>query len=1566
MSQTIDNRVVEMVFDNKNFEKGVGQTLNSLENLNKGLNKIDGRSLDTLSASANNVDLSRISEGVEALTRRFSTLGIVGMSVINNLTTGLMGIVKNGLNQIVTGGARRAANIEQARFMLQGLKKDVDKFMADADYAVSGTAYGLDAAAKAAAQFAASGIDAGDEMRKALRGISGVAAMTNSSYEEISQIFTRVAGTDRLYATDLNSISFRGINAAATLAEYLNKVNHTSKYTEKTVHDMVSKGTIDFKTFAAAMDDAFGDQSQKANETFTGALSNVNAALSRIGEKFQTPYRDNLRKVFVALIPVLNGVKAGLQPVIALYSFFMEKASGVTTKFLNSLVKLDKEGKFVSFSKKIQPLIDGLNKLVKLDKDGNFAGPGQALMKLYGTLRVFRSEHSTFDGLISAFEILKSAGENLLRGIKPLGNTFGIIFTNIGRSLLVITDAIGRYITRFKDFTETNKTFIFMGTNVRHAIERFNRMLTKMFEILGKASGSLVSFIKNTGIVSTVLGVLADAFNRLKDGVSGYKERFSGVRDALKSMGDYLKNTHVSKILDTLADSFGRLGKIFAAVGTAIGSGIHALLSVLQPGDFRPLLQLINGGLFTAILYGMSNMFRTFNGYIKKFESGQLKAMGKNGPLFTVLRTLDQLRDTLFAYERTLKADILLKIAGAVAVLAGSLWLLSSIDQKKLLGAIAALGVLLTFLTSSFVIINKMLGAGGWKGEFANMMNMYTYTRVGTMLLLMAGAIMVLAEATRRIADLNPDELARGLKGVTVLIVALMGMLTTVTLLDRSKHATGLKGIVSTSLGLLIMAEAIGVLSKSVEKLGALDTDALIKGLATVVALMSAMMLFTVAARDSKRMTSIGVGLLIMAEAIAVLGKSVEKLGNIDAEVLIKGLGAVITLLISLGAFTRIAGGSKNMITISVGLLILVEALKRLWEVVLSFGVLDTRTLAKGLISVAAALGVMAGALLIIKRAGSGIRSAASIYILAEALTTLTGVIKDLGEMNGGSIAKALVSIAGALIVMGGALRLMGGNILGAAGIFVLVAALNAFVPVLRTLAYMPGENIAKALVALAASFAVLGGAAALLSPLIPAMVGLAGALALLGLAVTAFGGGIALLGIGFRALSGLTSDSLVTITETLGFIAEAIAGFVVSLGEHAVEFAAAGMKMLLAFLDGIRENIGHIAGVAFEIAEEFIRKLSEKLPDLIDAGVTLIVALIDGLATAIYSRAGELAGAMDRLVGALAYFALEALKTIVKHLPGGEMFAEWIDSLENDIVEEFDLNKMEEAGESMVKAAAAGTNAALDSAGFDTMGAKSGGHYASGIESKKQEVYNASSYLASESGRGFASENGIGGGHYNAGAYASEGFISGIRSKLDAVIQAGTDMASAAKKASMNELKEQSPSRVFIGIGQYVGAGFVIGIESYRDKVAKASANLAGMSIETANSLSKRLADSLSDDTMHPTISPVLDLSNVEAGSGRISSMFTGVSLGASLSFANQASASMRTIQNESQVAAMTADRLIRKMDALEQVVSTNRIDPELMYEAVHAGASNATPTIRINNRELNRELKDMGVAYR
>ena len=101
---------------------------------------------------------------------------------------------------IKQGGISRATNIENARFQLQGLLKDdeaVAAVMKNVSDSVDGTAYSSDAAAKVASQLAASGMRAGDEMFSSLRAVAGVAAMTNSSYEDIGRIFTQVAGQGR-------------------------------------------------------------------------------------------------------------------------------------------------------------------------------------------------------------------------------------------------------------------------------------------------------------------------------------------------------------------------------------------------------------------------------------------------------------------------------------------------------------------------------------------------------------------------------------------------------------------------------------------------------------------------------------------------------------------------------------------------------------------------------------------------------------------------------------------------------------------------------------------------------------------------------------------------------------------------------------------------------------------------------------------------------------------------------------------------------------------------------------------------------------------------------------------------------------------------------------------------------------------------------------------------------------------------------------------------------------------------------------------------------------------------
>ncbi|MDE5759134.1 MAG: hypothetical protein K2H85_11060, partial [Allobaculum sp.] len=244
------------------------------------------------------------------------------MRVIENITDGMMNKLHTAIrfvsDSIVSGGIKRAMNIENAHFQLQALLKDETKVQAvmnDAMESVDGTAYAYDEAAKAASQFAASGLESGEEMLGALKAITGVAAMTNSEYEGISNIFTTVAGNGRLMGDQLLQLSARGLNAASTIADYFREVRGEADMTEGTIREMVTKGQVSFQLFSEAMTWAFGDSAKRANETFNGALSNMKSALARIGAGFISPLVEQngeLVNLFNALRVQINNIKGAL------------------------------------------------------------------------------------------------------------------------------------------------------------------------------------------------------------------------------------------------------------------------------------------------------------------------------------------------------------------------------------------------------------------------------------------------------------------------------------------------------------------------------------------------------------------------------------------------------------------------------------------------------------------------------------------------------------------------------------------------------------------------------------------------------------------------------------------------------------------------------------------------------------------------------------------------------------------------------------------------------------------------------------------------------------------------------------------------------------------------------------------------------------------------------------------------------------------------------------------------------------------------------------------------------
>ena len=132
------------------------------------------------------------------------------------------------------------------------------------------------------------------------------------------------------------------------------------------------------------------------------------------------------------------------------------------------------------------------------------------------------------------------------------------------------------------------------------------------------------------------------------------------------------------------------------------------------------------------------------------------------------------------------------------------------------------------------------------------------------------------------------------------------------------------------------------------------------------------------------------------------------------------------------------------------------------------------------------------------------------------------------------------------------------------------------------------------------------------------------------------------------------------------------------------------------------------------------------------------------------------------------------------------------------------------------------------------------------------------------------------------AGMYFTQGFVDGINEKAGAASAAAFNMALGAVIASKSAIDSASPSKETHKLGNYFGEGFVIGIKDYFGKVYDAAYNSGDLAKEGLSNAITKISSMIEDgiDTS-PTITPVLDLSNVKAGAEYLGSMFGSNSIG-------------------------------------------------------------------------------------
>lgn len=650
---SIDDRIVRMSFDNARFERGAAQTISTLDRLDEKLKfKSAKKGSQDLEKSFNSIDLSRMEKSIEAIEKRFTTLGVAGMNVINQITNGIIGSVKQleaaTIGQIKTGGWNRAMNIANAKFQIEGLGFEWGSIESAVSYGVKDTAYGLDAAASAASQLAASGVDFQNTletvngqdltaMHKSLRAISGVAAMTNSSYEDIARIFTTVAGNGRLMGDQLLQLSTRGMNVAAKLAETLGT-------TEADIRDMVSRGKIDFQTFAFAMDDAFGEHAKEANKTFTGALGNMKAALSRIGEIFASPIINKTNTLFISITKRIDEIKNKLKRITVpktiddIKKEYKELAGNAAA--LNEVLKAS-DGKALEFaghfSEMWQSGIDAFSTMTQSIDLGWFDDVVKKMDEATNELKFFfdnireyfgGEEDAISDGMSEASSTLTVSAKEFEAAKAIIDrNAYGV-GTARQKALAELFGGGAEGEKHAKNVQAYIDSVIAAGWSYEKAAIKVD----KSSELIEGATGK---FAKQSETIQKLKEQYADlpgyAYDAIETSMNGID---LPVEEVVEKSAKEIKKARLFRVLDNIKKSFSNISKAFSNVldtARKIATAVTDAFSIAFKMEDKNLIEMLSEGLVYVtdkivkvsekLKISIATVTKLRNTFVKVFES---------------------------------------------------------------------------------------------------------------------------------------------------------------------------------------------------------------------------------------------------------------------------------------------------------------------------------------------------------------------------------------------------------------------------------------------------------------------------------------------------------------------------------------------------------------------------------------------------------------------------------------------------------------------------------------------------------------------------------------------------------------------------------------------------------------------------------------------------------------------------------------------------------------------------------------------------------------------------------
>lgn len=933
---SVDNRAVEMLFDNKQFEQGVKQTTESLKNLKTEL------AFDRVATG-----LETLEAKVSQIAGKFTTMGIAGITAIQKMTERAIDAGERmakslSVDQISAGWTKYADKTAAVQTIMASTAKQFSdtteqmQFVNDQldkmNWFTDETSYNFVNMTSSVGKFTANNIALEDAVT-AMQGIATWAALSGANAQKADMAMYNLSqsiGMGAVKSRDWASIE----NANMATAEFkeiaietavaMGTLQRSADGVIKTISSGKNKKSIEVsvENFRETLQEGWFDKKvlMETLDQYGGFTNKLFEASEKTG------------LTATQLLKDIDGFKDG--------TLDLEKAAkrtGVSVEDLGPIYKELGDDQYALGRKAFEAAQEAKTfaEAIEATKDAVSTGWMKSFELIFGNYLEAKALwtgladilYETFGASAEARnEMLgewkeKGGRNSMLQALLNIINTVRLFsavvkdaFADVFGSLNA--DGLVSATKKFEGFTQ--KVFGWLTGSNEHGsrlaqltsvFRGFFSVLSIGKKIVGAVWQTITGFLKGLGVDVGAESLLAK-LAKIGDSITAFNEKLGKFLGKNKPDGQAFGKTirDIISPVKEMSEAQGDAEKAGTVTGGIIGflsdlgKKVLDFASNFSGFDIAGIIMLAIGGLIGIKIFSIMN---NISKAVRVFRSG-----------FTDI--MDSISS--FGRESNLSSKVM-QFGAAIASIASAFYLVSQVDPDRILSSIIVLGV----ITGALIGLTYALKRVSLK-EAASL------TVVSGTIMVLAVAVNLIAIAIRTIGELNPENMAGAVLSLGATLLMLAGFLA---ITKKLKMGPG------TAISLVVLGMAMKTFAKAIAMLGALDAGALVKGIVGMGLVLLELAAFMAMTKKLGFGLRTAAALVILGVAMKVFAKAIISLSDLSIGQILTAVAGMGLVLLELAIFMALAKKLKFGMFKAVGLIVLGLAMQQFAKAIVALGALN-------------------------------------------------------------------------------------------------------------------------------------------------------------------------------------------------------------------------------------------------------------------------------------------------------------------------------------------------------------------------------------------------------------------------------------------------------------------------------------------------------------------------------------------------------------------------------------------------------------------------------------------------